>query len=81
MALATDSAAFRYGSEAGFSASHHYPARDKPVLALVRELTSRKDIASIRETSPSPSAKRLGLHAKHSRRASHWTPGGCAVGA
>ena len=27
--------------------SYDYPARDKPVLDLVRELTSRKDIASI----------------------------------
>ena len=60
--------------------SYDYPARDK----LVLELTSRKDIASIsiqkgREISPSPSAERPGLHAKHSLRASQWLPGGCAV--
>ena len=32
---------------AACSGSHDYPARDKPVLDLVRELTCRRDIASI----------------------------------
>ena len=32
---------------AACSGSYDYPARDKPVLDLVRELTCRRDIASI----------------------------------
>ena len=83
MASATDSDPVRWASEAGFSASHDHPARDKPVLALLREYTSRKGIApsaSRRGISPSPSTKRLTNYAKHCCRTRHWFPVGCVVG-